>query len=165
MNDDLARNGSTLDAPLPSFMRGIPALPRSPGASGMARASIFKLYPRGSRFEVLGALRYLMGVEGTTAASLEARAGLDPGAVNAFLFGKDRPCDEVVGRLCRSVGISRWLFFLIGSIQYGADLGVPELQWMIEKRRRMLAKNTDESLEELVAEATRFFFNLGGRQL
>ena len=124
-------------------------------------AWIFELYPRGSDVEVLGALRFLMEVEGVPAPWLEARADLDPGAVDGILSGEIPPSDTVVRRLCRIAGMSRWLFFLVGAVKYGADLGVPELQWLLDERRRALAEDTDPSLAELVAEATRLFFKLG----
>lgn len=127
-----------------------------------APAAIFDRYPRNSEIEVLGALRFLIEVEGIPASTIEARAGLDRGAVDALVSGEDEPSNDVVRRLCGAVGMSRWLFFLVGSIKYGADLGSPELQWLIEERRRVVAENRDEPLAELVAEAARIFFKLDG---
>lgn len=161
--DDDTRNDSppALDA-LP-FLTGT-LQPPDPG-SASAPAGIFDLYPRSSDVELLGALRFLLDVEGFSAAWLEARADLDPGAVDALLSGQDLPSEDAVRRLCRAVGMSRWLFFLLGSVQYGADLGLPELQWLIAERRRALAGDESASLAEIVAEATRTFFKLGARCL
>lgn len=166
MHDKLSPADATL-APgaLGRFLSAIPALGTRSGLSAsVSGRSIFALYPRGCDFEVLGALRYLMEVEGETAARLEAQASLEAGAVDAILTGRYRPSDDDVRRLCLGLGISRWLFFLMGSIKYGADLGFPELQWLIDERRRARAENADRSLGELVAEATRLLFMLGARR-
>ena len=68
-------------------------------------AWIFELYPRGSDVEVLGALRFLMEVEGVPAPWLEARADLDPGAVDGILSGEIPPSDTVVRRRLVQAGV------------------------------------------------------------
>lgn len=158
MNDDLIPDGTTpaLDD-LTGLVSGVPAPPQA------EPASIFDLYPRGSDIEVLGALRFLIDVEGIPAATLEARAGLDAGTVDAILSATVEPSNDVVRHLCRSQGVSRWMFFLFGSIKYGADLGLPELQWLIAERRRLRAENPGQFPVELVAEATRLFFKIGDK--
>lgn len=162
MNDDPTPEGATpaLDE-LASLVKWLSA----PRPLDRSDASIFKLYPRGCDVEVLGAIRFLMEVEGVPAAKIEARADFDPGAVYAILNGRERLSADAVRHLCRCLGMSRWLFYLVGSVQYGADLGLPELQWLIEERRRLKVENPDESLVELVAEATRLFFKLGGQSM
>lgn len=160
MYEDLPSGATPARHALRSLMTEMPA--RAPArVNTTERASIFDLYPRGSDTEVLGALRFLIEVEGIPAAALGARAGLDAGAVDAVLAGREQLSTDALCHLCRSLKISRWLLFLIGSVKYGADLGLPELQWLIEERRQMQAGAAGGSLVELVAEATRLHFRLG----